>query len=49
LAKPDTGREINLLERTRPDLNRCTAWLNHTKNGTQRGVSLNKDAIAVLE
>jgi integrase len=30
-------------------LDRRTAWLNKTKNGTPRGVPLNRDAIAVLE
>jgi len=27
---------------------RRTAWLNQTKNGTSRGVPLNKDAVVVL-
>ena len=31
------------------DLKRRTAWLNHTKNGTPRGVPLNRDAVRVLE
>jgi integrase len=31
------------------DLKRGTAWLDHTKNGTPRGVPLNRDAVAVLE
>jgi integrase len=31
------------------DLVRHTAWLNHTKNGTPRGVPLNHDAVNVLE
>ena len=30
------------------DLDRRTAWLNQTKNGTPRGVPLNEDAIEVL-
>ena len=30
-------------------LQRGTAWLNHTKNGTPRGMPLNEDAVAVLE
>ena len=30
------------------DLERKTAWLNQTKNGTPRGVPLNRDAVAVL-
>jgi len=33
----------------RVDLDRSTAWLNQTKNGTPRGVPLNRDAVAVLE
>jgi len=37
------------LEWRRVDLQRCTAWLDHTKNGTPRGVPLNRDAVAVLE
>jgi integrase len=36
------------LEWNRVDLERKTAWLNQTKNGTPRGVPLNRDAIAVL-
>ncbi len=31
------------------NLKRGTAWLNRTKNGTPRGVPLNRDAVAVLE
>ena len=31
------------------DLDRRTAWLDQTKNGTPRGVPLNRDAVAVLE
>ena len=41
--------EITGLEWSRVDLQRGTAWLNHTKNGTPRGVPLNEDAVAVLE
>lgn len=37
------------MEWNRVDLQRGTAWLNQTKNGTPRGVPLNRDAIAVLE
>lgn len=49
LATGCRAREITGLEWSRVDLARGTAWLNHTKNGTPRGVPLNKDAIAVLE
>lgn len=31
------------------DLKRRTAWIDQTKNGTPRGVPLNRDAIAALE
>ena len=41
--------EITGLEWNRVDLARGTAWLNHTKNGTPRGVPLNADAVAVLQ
>jgi integrase len=41
--------EITGLEWNRVDLVRRTAWLNHTKNGTPRGVPLNHDAVIVLE
>ncbi len=41
--------EITGLEWERVDLDRRTAWLNRTKNGTSRGVPLNRDAVAVLE
>ncbi|MDD2915295.1 MAG: site-specific integrase [Gallionella sp.] len=41
--------EITGLEWNRVDLVRLTAWLNHTKNGTPRGVPLNHDAANVLE
>jgi integrase len=37
------------LEWNRVDLNRRTAWLDRTKNGTPRGVPLNEDAIEVLK
>lgn len=40
--------EILGLEWNRVDLQRQTAWLNQAKNGTPRGVPLNKDAVAVL-
>lgn len=43
------AREITGLEWERVDLERQTAWLNQTKNGTPRGVPLNRDAVAVLE
>ena len=36
------------MEWNRVDLKRQTAWLNRTKNGTPRGVPLNKDAVEVL-
>ena len=42
------AREILDLEWCRVDLQRKTAWLNQTKNGTPRGVPLNGDAVAVL-
>ncbi len=41
--------EITGLEWCRVDLERSTAWLNRTKNGTPRGVPLNRDAVAVLK
>ncbi|MDB5805330.1 MAG: integrase family protein [Betaproteobacteria bacterium] len=37
------------MEWNRVDLDRETAWLNQTKNGTPRGVPLNGDAFAVLQ
>jgi hypothetical protein len=37
------------LEWERVDLDRQTAWLNQTKNGTPRGVTLSRDAVVVLE
>lgn len=40
--------EITGLEWNRVDLDRRTAWLNQTKNGTPRGVPLNEDAVEVL-
>lgn len=43
------AREITGLEWARVDLQRRTAWLDQTKNGTPRGVPLNADAVAVLE
>ena len=43
------AREITGLEWGRVDLERRTAWLDRTKNGTPRGVPLNEDAVAVLE
>jgi integrase len=49
LATGCRAREIAGLEWSRVDLRRKTAWLNHTKNGTPRGVPLNHDAVAVLE
>jgi integrase len=41
--------EITGLEWNRVDLERQTAWLDKTKNGTPRGIPLNHDAIKVLE
>jgi len=49
LATGCRAREITGLEWNRVDLERGTAWLDHTKNGTPRGVPLNADAVAVLE
>ena len=37
------------LEWDQVDLERANAWLDRTKNGTLRGVPLNRDAIAVLK
>lgn len=48
LATGCRASEITGLEWNRVDLNRKTAWLNQTKNGTPRGVPLNEDAIEVL-
>ena len=49
LATGCRAREIAGLEWNRVDLNRATAWLNETKNGTPRGVPLNRDAVQVLQ
>jgi integrase len=49
LATGCRAREITGLEWSRVDLERRTALLDRTKNGTPRGVSLNADAVAVLE
>lgn len=49
LATGCRAREIAGLEWARVDLKRGTAWLDQTKNGTPRGVPLNRDAVAVLE
>lgn len=48
LATGCRAREITSLEWHRVDLERKTAWLDKTKNGTPRGVPLNSDAIEVL-
>ncbi len=48
LATGCRAGEITGLEWNRVDLQRKTAWLNQTKNGTPRGVPLNEDAIEVL-
>lgn len=48
LATGCRAREILGLEWSRVDLNRQTAWINQTKNGTPRGVPLNAGAISVL-
>ena len=48
LATGCRASEITGLEWGRVDLKRKTAWLNQTKNGTPRGVPLNRDAVAVL-
>lgn len=48
LATGCRAGEITALEWCRVDLQRKTAWLNQTKNGTPRGVPLNVDAIEVL-
>ena len=48
LATGCRASEITGLEWSRVDLQRGTAWLNQTKNGTPRGVPLNVDAVAVL-
>lgn len=49
LATGCRAKEITGLEWERADLDRQTAWLNQTKNGTPRGVPLNRSAVAVLE
>ena len=49
LATGCRAGEITGLEWERVDLARQTAWLNETKNGTPRGVPLNKDALEVLK
>jgi len=49
LATGCRASEITGLEWNRVDLERRTAWLNRTKNGTPRGVPLNQDAVTVLE
>jgi integrase len=49
LATGCRASEITGLEWNRVDLDRKTAWLNRTKNGTPRGVPLNEDAIEVLK
>jgi integrase len=49
LATGCRAREIAGLEWARVDLERRTAWLDQTKNGTPRGVPLNRDAVAVLD
>ncbi|HCY16210.1 MAG: integrase [Curvibacter sp. GWA2_64_110] len=49
LATGCRAGEITGLEWSRVDLQRKTAWLNQTKNGTPRGVPLNEDAIEVLK
>ena len=49
LATGCRAREISGLEWNRVDLERRTAWLDQTKNGTPRGVPLNRDAVTVLE
>lgn len=49
LATGCRASEITGLEWSRVDLERGTAWLNQTKNGTPRGVPLNRDAVKVLE
>lgn len=40
---------LTSLEWNRVDLERQTAWLDQTRNGTPRGVPLNSDTVAVLE
>lgn len=47
LATGCTARAIAGLEWSRVDLTRTTARLDQTKNGTPRGVPLNRDAVEV--
>ncbi len=49
LATGCRAGEITSLEWKRVDLIRKTAWLDQTKNGTPRGVPLNRDATDVLQ
>ena len=52
LSNPQIRRSLVLGQAPgwgRLELERRTAWLNSTKNGTPRGVPLNRDAVAVLE
>jgi integrase len=49
LATGCRAREIASLEWGRGDLPRKTAWLDQTKNGTPRGVPLNRDTVIVLK
>ncbi len=49
LATGCRASEITGLEWDRVDLDRKTAWLNRTKNGSPRGVPLNGDAVQVLK
>jgi len=49
LATGCRASEIVGLDWGRVDIARNTAWLDQTKNGTPRGVPLNRDAVAVLE
>ena len=49
LATGCRAKEITGLEWNRVDLERRTAWLDQTKNGTPRGVPLNYDAVATLK
>jgi integrase len=48
LATGCRAREVAGLEWSRVDLKRATAWIDQTKNGTPRGVPLNRDGVAVL-
>lgn len=49
LATGCRASEITRLEWERVDLARAHAWLNQTKNGTPRGIPLNRDAVEVLK